>query len=81
MGGNHRNLAHQSPLGNMHKLFASIQTPLKPFLACLTFHRKEKQLHHLHQRTNPGSAPGNNRKFRKPHFSGKLVNEVLFSWA
>ena len=52
-----RNLAHQSPRGNMHKLFDGIKTPLKRFLACLTFHRKEVRLRHLHKRTNPGSAP------------------------
>ena len=51
------NFAHQSPRGNMHKLLDCIRTPLKRFLACLTFHRKEKRLRHLHKRTNPGSAP------------------------
>ena len=57
-GGNHGELAHQSPRGNMLKLFDCIRTPLKRFLACLTFHRKEIRLRHLHKRTNPGSAPG-----------------------
>ena len=51
------NLEDQSPLGNMHKFFDCIKTPLKYFLACWTFHREEKRLHHLHKRTNPGSAP------------------------
>ena len=51
------NLAHQSSRGNMHKLFDCIRTSLKSFLVCLTFHRKEIRLHHLHKRTNPGSAP------------------------
>ena len=35
------NFVHQSPRGNMHKLFDYIRTALKRFLACLTFHRKE----------------------------------------
>ena len=39
-----RNLAHQSPWENMHKVFDYIRTPLKTFLACLTFHRKEIRL-------------------------------------
>ena len=52
------NLAHQSPRGNMHKLFDCIRTPLKHFLVILTFHRKEIGLRHLHKRTNPGSTPG-----------------------
>ena len=39
-GGNHGNLAHQSPRGNMHKLSDCIRTPLKGFLASLSFHRK-----------------------------------------
>ena len=51
-------LAHQSPRGNMHKLLGCIRTSLKCFLACLTFHRKEIRLRHLHKRTNPGSASG-----------------------
>ena len=51
------NLAHQSPRGNMHKLFDCTRTPLKRLLACLTFHRKEIQLRHLHKRTNPESTP------------------------
>ena len=51
-----RNLAHQSPQGNMHKLFDCIRTPLKRFLACLTFRRKETRLRHLHKKTNTGSA-------------------------
>ena len=50
-------LAHQSPQGNMQKLFDCIRPLLKHFLACLTFHRKEIRLRHLHKRTNPGSAP------------------------
>ena len=50
------NLAQQSPRGNMHKLFDCINTPLKRFLPCLAFHRKEIQLCHLHKSTNPGSA-------------------------
>ena len=41
----------------MHKLFDCLLTPLKLFLACLTFHRKEIRLRHLHKRTNPGSSP------------------------
>ena len=49
-------LAHQSPRGNMHKLFDCIRTPLKRFLAILTFHKKEIELRHLDKRTNPGSA-------------------------
>ena len=53
--GNHGNLAHQSPQGNMHKLF-DWNTPLKRFLACLTFHREEIRLRHLHKRTNTGFA-------------------------
>ena len=53
----HGNFAYQSPRGNMHKLFDFMRTPLKRFLACLTFHRKEIRLRHLHKRTNPGSAP------------------------
>ena len=56
-GGNRGNLADQSPRGNMFKLFDCIKTPLRRFLACLTFHRKEILLCHLHKRTNPGSAP------------------------
>ena len=52
-----RNLAHQSPQGNMHKLFGCIRTPLKRFLAYLTFHKKEIRLRHLHKRTKRGSAP------------------------
>ena len=48
------NLAHhQSPLYNC----LIVRTPLKRFLACLTFHRKEIGLRHLHKRTNPGSTP------------------------
>ena len=50
------NLAHQSPRRNMHKLLGCIRTSLKRFLACLTLHRKEIRLRHLHKRTNPGSA-------------------------
>ena len=46
-------LAHQSPRGNMKKLFDFIRPLLKRFLACLTFHRKEIRLCHLHKRTNP----------------------------
>ena len=61
--GNHGNLAHQSRRGNMHKLFTCISTPLKRFLACLTFHREEIRLRHLHKRTNTGSAPGNEFQF------------------
>ena len=53
---NQGNLVHQSPRGNMDKLFDCIKTPLKRFLACLTFHRKEIRLYHLHKRTNPGCA-------------------------
>ena len=49
-------LAHESQRGNMQKLFDGIRTPLKRFLACLTFHRKEILLCHLHKRTNPGSG-------------------------
>ena len=55
--GNQGNLAHQSPRGNIHKLFDCISTPLKRFLACLTFHREEIRLRHLHKRTNTRSAP------------------------
>ena len=55
--GNHGNLTHQSPRENMHKLFDCIRTPLKRFLACLIFHRKEVRLSHLHKRKNTGSAP------------------------
>ena len=55
--GNQGNLAHQTPRWNMHKLFDCISTPLKRFLACLTFHREEMRLRHLHKRTNIGSAP------------------------
>ena len=55
--GNHGNLTHQGPRGNMHKLFGCISTPLKRFLACLTFHTEEIRLRHLHKRTNTGSAP------------------------
>ena len=51
------NFAHQSPRGNMYKLLDCLRTPLKRFLACLTFHRKEIRLRHLHKRSNPGSAP------------------------
>ena len=47
-------LAHQSPQGTMQKLFDCIRPR---FLACLTFHTKEKRLRHLHKRTNPGSSP------------------------
>ena len=54
------NFVHQSPRGNMHKLFDYIRTALKRFLACLTFHMKEIRLRHLYKRTNPGSAPGYN---------------------
>ena len=43
--------------GKYAKLFDYTRTPLKRFLACLTFHRKEIGLRHLHKRTNPGSAP------------------------
>ena len=50
-------LARQSRQGNMQKLFDCIRPLLKRFLACLTFHRKEIRLRHLHKRTNPGSAP------------------------
>ena len=50
-------LARQSPQENMQKLFDCIRPLLKCFLACLTFHRKEIRLRHLHKRTNPGSAP------------------------
>ena len=50
------NLAHQNPRRNMHKLLGCIRTSLKRFLACLTLHRKEIRLRHLHKRTNPGSA-------------------------
>ena len=53
----HGNLAHESPRGNMHNLFDCISTPLKRFLACLTFHREEILLRHLHKRTNTGSGP------------------------
>ena len=55
--GNHGNLTHQGPRGNMHKLFGCISTPLKRFLACLTFHTEEIRLRHLHKRTNTGAAP------------------------
>ena len=55
--GNHGNLTHQGPRGNMHKLFDCISIPLKHFLACLIFHREEIRLRHLHKRTNTGSAP------------------------
>ena len=51
------NLAHQSPRGNMHKVFDYIRTPLKTFLACLRFHMKEIRLRHFHKKTNPGSVP------------------------
>ena len=51
------NLAPQSPRGNMHKLSDCIRTPLKRFLACLTFHRKKIRLRHLHKRTSTESAP------------------------
>ena len=44
-------------LHNIHKLLDCIRAPLKRFLACLTFHRKEIRLRHLHKRSNPGSAP------------------------
>ena len=54
---NHGNLAHQSPRGNMYKLFNCISTPLKRFSACLIFHREEIRLRHLHKRTNTGPAP------------------------
>ena len=50
-------LAHQSPQRNMQKLLDCIRPLLKRILACLTFHRKEIRLRHLHKRTNPGSAP------------------------
>ena len=50
-------LAHQSPRGNMHKLFDCIKTPLERFLPCLAFHRKDIQLFHLHKRINSGSGP------------------------
>ena len=65
-------LAHQSPRGNMHKLFDCIRTPLKRFLAILTFHRKEIELRHLHKRTNPGSAPACVRYFLKTHDTSDL---------
>ena len=51
------NLVHQSPWGNMHKFLDCIRTPLKRFLACLTFHTKEIRLRHLHKRANPESTP------------------------
>ena len=51
------NFAYQSPRGNMHKLFDFMKTPLKHFLACLTFQRKEIRLCHLHKKMNPASAP------------------------
>ena len=53
-------LVHQSPQGNMQELFDCIRLLLKRFLTWLTFHRKEIRLHHLHKRTNPGSAPDKN---------------------
>ena len=34
-------LSHKSPRRNMHKLSDCIKTPLKSFLACLTFHWKK----------------------------------------
>ena len=66
---------HQSPQGNMHKLFDCMKTPLKHFLACLTFHRKEIWLCDLHKRTNLRSAPINLlyvTHFRKLHFYDKI---------
>ena len=51
------NFAYQSPRGNMHKVFHFMKTPLKHFLACLTFQRKEIRLRHLHKKMNPASAP------------------------
>ena len=42
----------------MHKLFDCISTPLKRFLACLTFHREEIRLRHLHKRKNTDSTTG-----------------------
>ena len=54
---NEVNLAHQSPRGNMHKLFDCIRTPLKRFLASLAFHRKEIGLHHLHKKNEPWIRP------------------------
>ena len=37
-------LQNKSPRGNMHKLFDCIRTPLKIFLACLTFLMKKYDL-------------------------------------
>ena len=51
------NLIHLSSWENTHKLFDCIKTPLKHFLPCLAFHRKEIRLCHLYKRTKPGSAP------------------------
>ena len=56
-GGNHL----EKPTGKQHKLFDCIRTPLKRFLAYLTFQRKEIRLRHLHKRTNLGSAPDSGR--------------------
>ena len=52
-GKSRENVAHQSPRGNMHKLFDCIRAPLKRFL----FHRKERRLRQFHERSNTGSAP------------------------
>ena len=57
-GGNNGEITAQRPQGNMQELFNCMRPLLKDFLACLTFHRKEIRLRHLHKRTNPGSAPG-----------------------
>ena len=56
------NVAHQSPRGNMYKLFDCIKTPLKRFLACLKFYKKEIRLCYLHKSTNSGPTPGLEKK-------------------
>ena len=56
-GGNNGEITAQRPQGNMQELFNCMRPLLKGFLACLTFHRKEIRLRHLHKRTNPESAP------------------------
>ena len=72
--GNHGKLS-QSPRGNMHKLFDCIRTPLERFLACLTFHKKEIRLRHLHKRTNTGPAPEFNSYFLD-HFEKNKFKDI-----
>ena len=51
----------------MRKLFDCISAPLKRFLACLTFHREEIRLRHLHKRANTRSDPEFSLPPRKNH--------------